>query len=90
LAFALANWFDVTYAAEKQGAFKSPDHPEIGYLVKYQHVAVTLWLKSKLKPAKLAPKVVQTIAQPQKFKDPPVTLAELLAMEAEEELKAAS
>lgn len=102
-AHALANWFDVTYAAEKQGAFKSPEYPELGYLVKFQHVAVDVWQKAQAK-AKVAvqqhqpaPDPVQTIAQKSKpvvnGYDPDAksaTLAELLALEAEEELKVAS
>lgn len=63
LAFALANWFDLTTAAEKEGAFKSPAQPELGYLVKYQHIALTLFLKGKAK-GKPEPvvKPVQSIA----------------------------
>jgi hypothetical protein len=98
LAYALEHWFDVTYAAEKHaGAFKSPEFPEIGYLVKFQHVAVELWLKSKAAPkaTKSAPAVtnfpVQSIAQEPAIDpdDKPMTFAELQAMEAEE-LKTAS
>ena len=90
VAFVLQHWFEMTEAAETHaGAFKSPSSPEIGYLVKFQHIAMNLWLKSKMKPAPSPkpapkPKVVQPIAQPEPAKKF-VTMEEILAMEAAEE-----
>ena len=47
VAFALHRWFDVTYRAkEKHGAFKCPDVPQVGFLLKFANVAVDLWTVS--------------------------------------------
>jgi hypothetical protein len=88
LQFVLGHWYEMTdYAETHTNAFKSPASPEIGYLLKYQNVAHTIWLKSKMQASsspKPAPKpVVQPIAQPY-AKEKTVTMAELLAMEAAE------
>jgi hypothetical protein len=97
LQHTLSNWFDFNYAAEKDfNGFKSPDMPEMNHLVKYQHVAVTLYKKSKLKATAskpvAKPEPVQLIAQKPAEPvedDKPMTMAELQAME-EAELQAAS
>jgi len=95
--FALKNWGDLTYRAEKHhGAFKSPSAPNLGYLVKFAHVAVELMNQAASKPVVVVAPPVQSIAQtaPVKVKVKPATFAEILAIEAElealEALKAAS
>jgi hypothetical protein len=92
LAFVLSHWYEVTDAVETHTTkFKSPASPDLGYLVKYQNIALNLWLKSKMGPkTKQAPKpakeVVQTIAQPAPVKEKIATMADLLAMEAAEKV----
>lgn len=91
LKYVLREWGLFTYEAQSvASAFKCPENPTVGFLVKYQHVAVDVWKKrplAKTKGAFVEPAPsVQSIAQP--AKDKPATFAELLAIE--EELKAAS
>jgi hypothetical protein len=89
LEYTLANWGDFAYAAEKDSnAYNMPDMPQIDRLVKHQHVAATLWLKSKLKAKAAKPEAVQPIAQkpvvttqPKHVKEKPATMDEILAIE---------
>jgi hypothetical protein len=96
LSHALANWFDVTNKAEiDAGAFKSPDQPQVGYLLKFQHIAVQVWQKAQAKSvAKPKPvsSSVQSIAQAPSMAEQhkPMTVEEMLAIDAEDDLKAAS
>jgi hypothetical protein len=87
LQHTLSNWFDFNYTAEKDyGGFKSPDMPEMNHLVKYQQVAVTLWLKSKKAKVTASP-TVQSVAQkpaPIMPDNTPMTWDELQALEAAE------
>ena len=47
LAFVLSHWYEMTDAVETHTTFKSPASPDLGYLVKYQNIAMNLWLKSR-------------------------------------------
>jgi hypothetical protein len=89
LKYVLKEWGLFTYEAQSvASAFKCPENPTVGFLVKYQHVAVDVWKKRPLANTKGAPvAAVQSIAQP--TKDKPITFAEIQALE-EAELKAAS
>jgi hypothetical protein len=92
LEYTMSNWGDFTSEARSAySAWDLPEMPEIGFLVKYESVAVTLYLKSTAKAAKAAkakdaaakPEPVQSIAQPKHVKEKPATFEEILAIEAE-------
>jgi hypothetical protein len=52
LQFVLGHWYEVTEAIETNTTkFNSPASPDLGYLVKYQNIALTCFLKSKMKAA---------------------------------------
>jgi hypothetical protein len=88
---ALKNWGEFTYRAEKNyGAFKSPDLPQMGYLLKYAHVAQDLVVKAKAAEVMMKQQApVQTIAPTEPVKKyKPATLEEIMAIDAEFEKKA--
>lgn len=94
LAFVLSHWYEMTEAVETETTkYNSPSCPDLGYLLKYKHIAVNLWLKSKLKAkvtkvtAPPVAKPVQSVAQkpaPSVLPDTtPATWEEMQAIDAE-------